>query len=410
MTERRDSGSQSQSIPDAGLAPPAGGPGAVRDQDDYVRILAEAFEKFTQTTQTMEESYRRLASRVQALDRELADKNRELAFTSDYLSGLLESMSDGVIAIDTEGIVTTFNRAASDVLGYTREEAVGRRFRDVFGREFAVPPGRQAMELRAQDGRRIPVSERDSPMADRANKRIGAVKVFQDLSELEALRERIRQQDRLAAIGEMAATVAHEIRNPLGGIRGFAALLARDIPEDDPRRRLVDKIQVGSKDLERVVNELLEYTRPMELRLRSCSCADLIEAALGYVDLGGRPIRISNAVDPGLHFMVDPDKMRQVFLNILLNATQSIEGEGSVTIHSGQDDACLRLSVSDTGSGMGPAQMEQVFSPFYTTKEKGTGLGLAVAAKIVEGHGGRIEADSEQGKGSTFHVLLPQPD
>ena len=249
--------------------------------------------------------------------------------------------------------------------------------------------------------------ERDSPIFDRTGKRIGTVKVFQDLREIEALREQVRHKDRLAAIGEMAATVAHEIRNPLGGIRGFAALLARDIPADDPRARLVDKVLAGTKDLDRVVSELLEYTRPLHLRTRATRCSDLVDAALGYVDLTGREITVECDVDPSMAAQVDPDKMRQVLLNILLNAVQSISGSGTINIACTRLERLVQVSVRDTGCGMTPEQLKSVFSPFFTTKEKGTGLGLAVAEKIVEAHGGSIEAVSEPGMGSVFHISMP---
>ncbi len=376
-----------------------------------LRALQEAFRQFTKTTETMEESYRRLEPRIEQLDRELAAKNRELALTSDYLNSILESMSDGVIAVDTQGTITTFNRAASDVLGYAADETVGREFREVFGREFTVPLGPHAMELVSKTGVTVPVSERDSPLSDRTGKRIGMVKVFQDLSEIESLREQVRQMDRLAAIGEMAATVAHEIRNPLGGIRGFALLLARDVDGDDPRARLVEKILEGTKALDRVVNELLEYTRPVELQLRSVNCADLVSAAISFVELDQRPtIAIINEVEPELTVLADPDKIRQVFLNILLNAVQSIQGEGEIRIAAtvnGDNDA-VTVVISDTGCGMSEEQLDTAFSPFYTTKEKGTGLGLAEARKIVEAHAGDLVATSERGKGSTFFLRLPR--
>lgn len=376
-------------------------------RDDRIRALACAFEQFTETTKMMEESYRRLEARVQALDQELAEKNRALAYTSDYLCSVLESMSDGVIAVDTAGMLTTFNSAASQVLGYSGEEVLGEAFDAVFGREFDAGQGGSVMTLRAKSGRLVSVAERDSPLFDRMERRIGTVKVFQDLTEVEALRERIRQQDRLAAIGEMAATVAHEIRNPLGGIRGFAALLGRELADDESRRRLVEKIEVGAKDLERVVNELLEYTRPMELRLRSAHLRDVADAAIGFVKLEGKAITIRNEVPQALRCMFDPDRLRQVFLNMLLNAVQSIDKSGDVVISAREDAGEITISLSDTGMGMAPAQVEQVFAPFYTTREKGTGLGLAVASRIVEGHGGRVEVDSVLGQGSTFRVVLP---
>ncbi len=370
--------------------------------------LQEAFELLTSTTQAMEESYRRLENRVKELDRALAAKNQELALTSDYLNGLLESMSDGVIAINTDGIVTTFNRAACHVLAYDAVEVLGKTFGEVFRREFSVPPGWHAMELRAKDGRPVPVTERDAPMSDRANHRIGAVKVFQDLSEIEALREQVRRKDRLAALGEMAATVAHEIRNPLGGVRGFAALLARDLEPGDPRARLVERILTGTKNLDDVVSGLLEYTRPVELRLRATPCADLVDAAIGYIDCGRRAIALTNTISPDLAVLADPDKMRQVFLNIILNAVQSIEEKGEIWIAAEPDSQHVNIMVSDTGCGISRDQVSRVFSPFFTTKEKGTGLGLAVAAKIVEGHGGTIRVQSDEGKGSVFSLSLPR--
>lgn len=378
--------------------------------DVDIKALAEAFDLFTRTTQSMEESYRLLESRIQELDRELAVKNRELAFTSDYLHSILEGMSDGVIAVNTEGIVTTFNHAATRALGYHADETIGFAFSEVFGREFPAPPGRNAMEWRTKGGQTVLVSECDSPLSDRDGKRIGTVKVFQDLTEIEALRTRVRQKDRLAALGEMAATVAHEIRNPLGGIRGFAALLARDIEASDPRARLVDRIQVGAKELERVVNELLEYTRPIQLQIQTVSCQEVVNACLSYLTIDSTQIAISNQVNPGLKVLADAHRLRQALMNILINAAQSIESEGEIAIRAEAGAATVSFAISDTGCGMTREQIEQVFSPFFTTKEKGTGLGLAIASKIVESHGGAIRVESEPGKGSTFYISMPSAE
>jgi len=233
------------------------------------------------------------------------------------------------------------------------------------------------------------------------------VKVFQDLTEIEALRQQVRRKDRLAALGEMAATVAHEIRNPLGGIRGFAALLGRDLRGNESASRLVDKILRGTANLERVVNELLEYTRPVDLRRRPTPCRELVEAAAGYIDPVPENVEFVNEVDEDLRMLVDPDKMRQVLLNILLNAAQSIDGAGCVSIRSESGGGTVSLFVTDTGRGMDEDELGRIFTPFYTTKEKGTGLGLAIALKIVESHGGALVAESQPGRGSTFALRLP---
>lgn len=378
-------------------------------QTANIETLTQALEAFTRSSQAMEGAYRRLESRIAELDRALESKNRELALTTEYLTNLLESMSDGVIAVDTEEVVTRFNRAAAAILGYEPAEVVGHPFHEVFGRVFAAPRIPGAMELRAMSGRMVPINERDS-VVEGHGKRLGRVKTFQDLSEIIALREQLRQMDRLAAIGEMAATVAHEIRNPLGGIRGFAAFLVQDIPPEDPRRRLVDKIIEGVKSLDRVVTELLEFTRPVELNLMRCVCADIVRDALGYLEYDPERITIHMGIDTGLRIRGDAEKLRQVLLNVLLNAVQSIEAEGEIYLRAEADDTYVALSVRDTGCGMTEEQLKSMFSPFYTTKEKGTGLGLALCLKIIEGHGGDIKAESMPGEGSIITLRLPRTE
>ncbi|HPO12486.1 MAG TPA: ATP-binding protein [Candidatus Hydrogenedentes bacterium] len=378
-------------------------------QTTNIETLTQALEAFTRSSQAMEEAYRRLEARIAELDRALESKNRELALTTEYLSNLLESMSDGVIAVNTEDVVTRFNRAAAAILGYEPAEVIGHLFHEVFGRVFAAPRIPGAMELRAKSGRMVPINERDS-VVEGHGKRLGRVKTFQDLSEIIALREQLRQMDRLAAIGEMAATVAHEIRNPLGGIRGFAAFLAQDIPQEDPRRRLVDKINEGVKSLDRVVTELLEFTRPVELNLTRCACVDIVRDALGYLEYEPARISIRMDLDAGLRIRGDAEKLRQVLLNVLLNAVQSIEAKGEIHLRAEADDTYVALSVRDTGCGMTEEQLKSIFSPFYTTKEKGTGLGLALCLKIIEGHGGDIKAESTPGQGSVITLRLPRTE
>lgn len=375
-----------------------------------ISALTLALQEFTRSTDRMEASYRLLEGRVQELDRELERKNQDLAFTSEYLGNLLESMDEGVVAIDTEGRVTHFNRAAGQILGYAAEEIVGHSFAGVFERAFTAPPQPGAMGLRARSGRFVPLRERDSPIEDRPGRVLGQVKTFQDLSEITALREQVRQMDRLAAIGEMAATVAHEIRNPLGGIRGFAALLARDVPEEDPRRRLVEKILQGAQSLERVVNELLEYTRPVELRLKPASARAVADAAISFLGIDPALHRVHNALPAEWKIRADAEKLRQVFLNVLLNAVQSMEDGGEIHVSGELDETHVIVNVRDAGCGMDAEQLASMFSPFFTTKERGTGLGLAISRKIIEGHGGNIAAESAPGAGTTVRLLLPRAE
>jgi PAS domain S-box-containing protein len=380
---------------------------AIKTGED-VKALAKAFDAFTKSTLALEESYRLLESRAHELSDKLAAKNRELELTSDYLNNILESMSDGVIAVDTDGVVTKFNRGAAVILGFAAEECVGRPFRDLFGREFS-PATAAGNVLRSRAGEAVCVAERDTPIAGRDRPCIGFVKVFQDLTEIASLRERVQRMDRLAAVGQMAATVAHEIRNPLGGIRGFASLLARDIPPEDPRARLVEKVLIGVGSLDKVVNDLLEYTRPVELRLRAVACRELVNAAIACMaPEKASAIRVS--IRNGVKVMADQDRMGQVLLNIFINAFESMEGGGAVNVSARADAGSVEIAISDSGCGIPAEVLGKVFSPFFSTKEKGSGLGLAVAAKIVEGHVGTIKVESEPGKGSTFIIALPRAE
>jgi PAS domain S-box-containing protein len=372
--------------------------------------LRAAFEQFTQTSSIMEESYHRLQEQVDHLDRELSEKNIELEVAMEYLNSILDSMSDGVIAVNPDGKITTFNRAASKILKYESETIKGQSFEAVFGQLLRPESARQTRELTTQDQAQVPVTEKSALLSNASGEGMGAVMVFQDQRELEALREQIRQKDRLAAIGEMAATVAHEIRNPLGGIRGFAALLERDLEEDDPKYRLIQKILTGVKSLERVVNELLEYTRPIELTRKHVPLYDIIDSAMGYIDKGSKEISIDTSVDKDLTVSVDVHLMRQALMNVLVNAVQSIDDSGKITLNSTTSEKYIQLDIIDSGCGMETTVQEQIFSPFYTTKEKGTGLGLAAVHKTMQAHGGSIEVISQLHQGSTFTLILPLGD
>ncbi len=405
-----------------------------RDVED----LAAAFELFNTTAAELRSAYEALQQRVAQLDRELEQKNRELAQridevnrVKDYLNDLLSSITDGVVATDLDGTITAFNRAAERITGFPADEVIGQSYHSIFptadiDRALAQPdvrtvPGEYAAdEMVARDGSRIPVGQSISLVRDGAGRVTGAVKVFHDLTEITMLREQVRIKDRLAALGEMAATVAHEIRNPLGGIEGFASLLARDFEPDDPRRRLVAKIIEGTKSLDRVVTDLLEFTRPLELEFREADCTQVVDSALSYAEPQIRERQVSverQYPTRAVRTSLDTDKMSRVVLNLILNAVQSVEPGGTVTVsvrrigagsQSGRRrPATVQIAVADTGCGIEPELLAKVCDPFFTTREKGTGLGLAIARRIVEAHHGSIEFESEVGRGTTVRVDLP---
>lgn len=378
---------------------------------DNMELLRRALEELSETSRSWEQAFRALQDEVGRLNRELAEKNRELAYHTEYLGRLLESISDGVIAVDLEERITRSNRAACVILGYDADSLQGKRFEDVFGRPFSPDSSQLAGRLRARSGREVAVTERDSDIVGGDGRPLGRVKVFQDLSELNALRSQLQQRERLALLGEMSATVAHEIRNPLGGIEGFAGLLALDLAEDPERLNLVERILEGTRRLDRVINGLLDYARPISLQLRPVDCGTLIETAVEQTGTPPDGIQVIRRAAPGLRALLDPDHFVQVLINLLSNAYQSFApGTGTVEVEASARGESVVFAVRDTGCGMDEETRQRMFSPFYTTKAQGTGLGLAFSAKIVEAHGGHFEVDSSPGGGTEVRVFLPRAE
>jgi len=230
--------------------------------------------------------------------------------------------------------------------------------------------------------------------------------------ELKSMQRQVEHSKTLAALGQMAATVAHEIRNPLAGIGGFAGLLERDLEEGDPRRILVRKIVGGVSSLNKIVSNLLVYTRPMELQLQKIPIVEWVEDVLRFAELEiesqKKPIRIERKFNAkGVIWRLDPEKFQQVLLNLLLNAIQAIKKEGCIQVLVDQPSAeTLILCVEDNGVGLSKEDLDKIFNPFFTTKEQGTGLGLAIVQRIVELHGGKIFASPLLTGGAKFNIQL----
>lgn len=370
--------------------------------------LTKALEEFTKTSQSWEQAYSLLQERISELNKELELKNHELEMTSEYLSNLLESISDGVIAVDLEDKINRFNRSASLISGYESSEVLGKYFSEVFNRPFSIEENNEnTYQLRSKSGRLIPIAERNSFITDSRGNTIGKVKVFQDLSEILELRAHIQHKERLALIGEMSATIAHEIRNPLGGIRGFTSFLEQDLPENDPRQRFVKKIMQGIQTLEHTINDLLEYARPIELKQEIRPLCELIRASLEFLSYDKRNISILVECPPEIKMNFDFIRMKQVISNIVVNSIQSISHQGEIKIKGELENKFVRIEIRDNGCGIKPDILPKIFSPFFSTKERGTGLGLALCAKIVEAHGGQIKAESIVGKGTIITIWLP---
>jgi two-component system sensor histidine kinase HydH len=265
-----------------------------------------------------------------------------------------------------------------------------------------------------RDGDTVPLTLSISPILDDTGRCTGAVIILRDLTEIKQLQKKVRRSQRLAAIGELAAGIAHEVRNPLSSIRGFAQFLAH-VLKDQPEEREYAEIMVKEVDrINNVVTNLLSFARPATPVLAPTDIAKLISHTVRLVekDARVRGVAIRVSVSAGLESVnVDDSQITQVMLNLILNALQAAESAGTIQVTARMEgSSSLLLAVEDDGAGIAPDQTEKIFNPFYTTREKGTGLGLAIVHMIVESHHGEIRVVSpvpDTGKGTRITIILP---
>ncbi|MDR2591579.1 MAG: hypothetical protein LBC59_02080 [Chitinispirillales bacterium] len=237
------------------------------------------------------------------------------------------------------------------------------------------------------------------------------------LARREALEREVQQAKTMAALGEMSATVAHEIKNPIGAMGVWAGLLERDMDPQDPKRKTLGKITDGLAKLNKIVTNLLVYTRPMTAEFRIVRLDALLEEIVDFteVEIGrlGRKIDVEKKFEcqEGSYVKADPEKINQAVINLCLNAVQAMEDGGKLSVllstSSGGGGDYAQFSIIDTGSGISAENITKIFDPFFTTKEDGTGLGLAIVKKIIESHMGTIEINSERGVGTCVKCCLP---
>ncbi|MDD5170274.1 MAG: ATP-binding protein [Syntrophales bacterium] len=343
-----------------------------------------------------------------------ASLSRIRAF-SDHL---VENMPFGLVALDNRGRIAAFNTVASSILELPLAEVLGRPA-DQF-----LPAACTNLLVELKAGRGVISREMDCPVHKRRivplevvasileeeGEVLGSIVLFRDMTEMQALRKEVLRSQRLAALGNLAAGVAHEIRNPLSSIKGFATYFKeryRDIPED----KKIAEIMVSEVErLNRVISQLLEFARPMTLNRRRSSLAYLISHTIGLMEDQARKAGIVLQADEiaDAELFVDPDKIKQVFLNLFLNAVAAMEGGGTLRIATARaDSGRIAVIISDTGGGIKKEDLNRIFDPYFTTKASGTGLGLPIALKIMEAHDGEIRIESEQGKGTTVTLTLP---
>jgi two-component system, NtrC family, sensor histidine kinase PilS len=349
---------------------------------------------------------RRLAAEVQA-------GREELQELGELHRRIVDNVSSGLLTVTHTGLISSFNLEAERITGYPAAEMLGRPLSDLFQTLGTIDAGerqrRIQLQYRDRSGRTLHLGMSLSWLWNGAGSVDGAILIFQDLTHLVEMEEQLRRSERLGAIGQLAAGLAHEIRNPLASLSGAVELLAADLPTSDRHSLALSQIvQRETARLNRLVTDFLTYARPgpgasepVSPRAQFEEIAELVarDASLG--------IQVQVDVPEDLRVLGNPDQLRQVFWNLVLNAAQSDPSDRIVRISGSGDGGEAQISIEDRGCGMAPESMERLFEPFYTTKPKGTGLGLATVHRVVEAHGGRIGITSQPGSGTTVRVFLP---
>jgi two-component system sensor histidine kinase HydH len=347
--------------------------------------------------------------------------DRTLDRMKGYTENLVESMADGLISMDRDGRIVTLNRQAVQILGSSRELLEGQRITDVLGEgvaEVLVSAERQGLvrerevDVRRDPDGMIPLSLSAAPLRDEKGREMGSVLLIKDLREIRDLQGKVRRSERLASLGRLAAGVAHEIRNPLSSIRGFAQYFVKRFHGQTEEEEYALVMVKEVDRLNRVITELLDFAGPKEPRREPRSLEDIADHALKLLapDLAARNVEVFTEYEPGLPVVsVDRDQISQVFLNLLLNAIESMEGGGELrlTLRRCGPPPAVEAAIADTGAGIPADDLEKVFEPFFSRKRKGTGLGLAIVHQIIESHRGEIRVESGPGKGTTFRMTLP---
>lgn len=353
-------------------------------------------------------------------ERETAFNQLDLLFRS-----IIESVDTGIMTTTFQGRIKTFNRAAESITGYPLKAVENRQIQDIFP-DFSVffstddpqmAPARSRREVNIQNGKGEPVNLgcSVSPLKDRYGKHIGYILIFQDLTEIKRMEEKLEKSKKLALIGEMAAGLAHEMRNPLASITGSIQLLGQTAKLEETDKRLMQIILRGQEQLDHFVRDFLLLARPVPETREPVSLQEIADEVLENLKMAQQwnpDIKVSKSFSGKMTALANKEQIRQIMQNLILNALQAMEGKGALNleIHDAkledQKDYAVFV-VADDGSGIEEKDLHNVFEPFFTNKEKGTGLGLAIVSRLVDGYGGKIKMESKINQGTKVTVWLP---
>ena len=393
----------------------------IRHNDKNLRrVKVEGNDELSRLSQNINGMLDVIEKNTFTLENTVAERTKELAENKKHLEGILQASPDAIIAADLNGNLIECNTRVIELSGFSREELIGKsgltflaeRFRENFVSEVALVlqnkgPVRSETYFMKKDGFEIPVEFSVSLVKDEADHPIGIVGIIRDLSEKKLLEQRLLRSERLAAIGELAGMVAHDIRNPLAAIRN-ADYLIKKKTVNGKNSDIAPMIEIIDKSIEHanaIITDLLEYSKKLRLDIVECSPKQLLEKALIMVKIPENIQFQDLTADSKLK--VDENKAVRVYVNLIKNAVDAMPTGGRLEIKSYLEKDTVVISFTDTGQGISQETLPKIFTPLFTTKAQGMGFGLSISKRIVEGHGGKILVQSEEGKGTTFIVIFP---
>ena len=341
-----------------------------------------------------------------------------------FSDNVVENVPIGLLALDNQGKIAAFNNGAESILQLSAPQIIGQEASRIIPAELLDEINyskdhadviEKEIECTTADGKMVPLEIAASSLKDEDDIFLGNVLLFKDLTEVRTLRREVARSQRLASVGRLAAGVAHEIRNPLSSIKGFATYFKERYPDRPDDQQTADIMIQEVNRLNRVVGQLLEFAKPVSVKPKPISLQELLNASIKLIKDRATEKNISIQTQNNTQVdevWIDPDRINQVLLNLYLNAIDSMEsgGELKVEISFDAQHRDVVIQVSDTGGGIKRENLSKIFEPYFTTKSTGTGLGLAIAHNIIEAMGGKITVESDKEVGTTFSVALPNSE
>jgi two-component system sensor histidine kinase AtoS len=356
---------------------------------------------------------------------------RELEDVKNFTESIIQSIGSGIIITEMNDTITYVNRAGERILGFSKDEMMGQPFSIFSLREkqsvipsfFDNPDDQDTRKegwMRKKDQTEFPVGFAINNHLSIRGERIGKIVVFRDLTNVYKIQEEILRMDRLVSLGKLASGIAHELRNPLAGIKTTAQALGEEMSGDDSRREYLSRITKEIDRLNGLLKTFFSFAKPQNLNLVHCYIKDIINEIIPFLikEIADKGIRFNEIYHPQLHkIKVDKTQMHQVFLNLFLNAIQAMPNGGELKIEvspmisnslEGSKQNFIKVVISDTGKGIPPHIVDKIFDPFFTTKPRGVGLGLSITYQIIKKHGGTIKVESQWERGTSFVINLPE--